>query len=141
MSADRDDGIYKADDCIFVSVIDSTLPNGHVVRTSEGIAFVTDEQAAIYEGTSKSLADPKSIAEPPKVADFLLTLFLSEAKGEAAIGDLSERFENDCQRFGAARARRMYWGRALRSLWPLLRRVAARVIKWTALVEGVRRFF
>jgi hypothetical protein len=66
---------------------------------------------------------------------------LNKTNGEAIIGDLSERFEQDCHRFSVARARRVYWGRVIRSLWPLLRRVAARAIRWSVVVEGVRRFF
>jgi hypothetical protein len=80
-------------------------------------------------------------AEPPRIAEFCLALLLSKAHGEAAIGDLSERFEEDCERFGVDRARRMYWGRALKSLLPLLRRAAVHAIKWVVTAEMVRQLF
>jgi hypothetical protein len=50
--------------------------------------------------------------------------------GDAIIGDLSERFDHDCQQFGVARARRLYRSRTLKSLWSLSGRAAARTIKW-----------
>jgi hypothetical protein len=89
----------------------------------------------------RSKAHRESPAEPPKFAELCLALFLSKARGEALIGDLSERFELDCQQFGPERARRLYWGRALRSLWPLLRRSIGRGIKLGVVVATVRKFF
>jgi len=83
----------------------------------------------------------ESVSGPPWLPEFCLSLLMSKASGEAAIGDLSERFELDRERFGAARARRMYWGRATRSLWPLIGRAAARAIKWSVVAEAVRRYF
>jgi hypothetical protein len=88
-----------------------------------------------------TMVDQSSRNGPPKVAEFCLALFLNKTRGEAMIGDLGERFEQDCQRFGAQRARRLYWSRTLKSLWPLLRRGAARAFKWGVVVESVRRFF
>jgi hypothetical protein len=89
----------------------------------------------------QDFADLPKVVEPPKVAEFLIALLLSEAKGEAIIGDLSELFEKDCERYGATRARHMYRSRALRSLWPLLRRAASRAIKLAVSVEVMRKFF
>jgi hypothetical protein len=82
-----------------------------------------------------------SVSEPPRIAEFCLGLFLNKTNGEALIGDLSERFNLDCERYGEARARRLYLGRALKALWPLIRRVAARAIKWGVVIVGVRRYF
>ena len=79
--------------------------------------------------------------EPPRLFDYLLPLILSGAKSEAILGDLNERFGRDRERFGMPRARRMYWGVALGSLWPLLGRAAARLIRWGIIAEGWRRFF
>lgn len=83
----------------------------------------------------------KGRREPPKIAEVCLAAFLNGAKGDALLGDLSERFEQDCERFGTGRARRLYWSRTIRSLWPLMRRGAARAIKWGIVVDSVRRFF
>lgn len=88
-----------------------------------------------------AVADQAARRDPPKIAEFCLALFLSKARGEAMIGDLSERFDQDCQQLGAERARRIYWGRTAKSLWPLLRRGAARAFKWGVVVASVRRFF
>lgn len=82
-----------------------------------------------------------SNSDPPKIADYCLSLFLSPAKSDAIIGDLNERFVQDCQRYGTARARQHYWGHTLWSLWPLLKRAAARAVRWGVVFEGVRRFF
>ena len=98
-------------------------------------------QAFVGRGLPQAICDRSSPAEPPQFADFMLTLMLSEAKGDAIIGDRNERFEQDCQRFGAERARGIYWGRALISMWPLIRRVVARAIRWGIIAEYARRFF
>jgi hypothetical protein len=103
------------------------------LRCAADLVEVSVELAAMTDQTGQRV--------PPKIAEFCLALFLSKARGEAMIGDLSERFEQDCQQFGPERARRLYWGRALRSLWPLLRRTFARAIKWGVVVESMRRFF
>jgi hypothetical protein len=68
-------------------------------------------------------------SRPPAALDYVLPMLLKGAKGDALIGDLNELFVRDCKSYGVARARRMYWGRALKSLWPLVRRAAARGIK------------
>jgi hypothetical protein len=73
--------------------------------------------------------------------DYLLPLLLSKAKSEAILGDLNEWFGRDREKFGTLRARRMYWGGALRSLWPLLKRAGARLIRWGVIAEGWHRFF
>jgi hypothetical protein len=57
------------------------------------------------------------------------------------LGDLDEFFEQDCDGLGPERARDRYWGRALRSLWPLLRRAASRLVRWGSVVELARRLF
>lgn len=81
------------------------------------------------------------VAEPPKLAQFLLVLFLDRRHVDGLIGDLAEQFERDCRRYDADYARRRYWAETLRSLWPLLRRAMARAIKWVAVLEAVRKFF
>jgi hypothetical protein len=112
----------------------------YIARVSRELAahlagFTTVESEAV----AQSQNDPP--VEPPRVAEFCLSLFLRGDKADALIGDLNERFEQDCERYGAKRAARIYWGRALRSLWPLLRRAAARVIRWSFMIESVRRLF
>jgi hypothetical protein len=93
--------------------------------------------------TQRDKAPPSEAStrtEPPKIAEFCLGLFLSNAKSAGMIGDLSEQFAQDCQQIGERRARRVYWARTMRSLWPLFRRMAARTVRWGVVIETVRRF-
>ena len=92
-------------------------------------------------GPIKVVENQAIIAGPPKTAEFLLALLLRKKTGEGVIGDLSERFESDRRQYGAARARRIYWGRTLRSFRPLLVRMISRAIKWGVVVGALRRFF
>jgi hypothetical protein len=100
-----------------------------------------DMEAAAAPDPAPRASGPVVQAEPPSLAEFFLSLLLSGDKGDALLGDLSERFGEDCDRYGAKRARRLYWAQTLRSLWPLLRRGAARVVKWGVVIDAVRRFF
>ena len=126
-----------------------TLSNGQVeIRTKLGVGIISREQIrTILDGTAsaavgeQAAANPARQAEPPQLADLCLSLLLSGANGEAIIGDLSEHFHRDRAHFGVSRARTMYWGRTLRSLWPLMRRAIGRAIKWGVVIESVRRFF
>jgi len=103
--------------------------------------------------------DPKAVAdEPPDIAAFRLDvapfpspspappkwaevifIALKPAAAEAILGDLNERFVDDCERLGPARARRHYRARVLRSLLPLVRRALGRALKWGALIAAVRK--
>ncbi len=113
---------------------------GEAAANAAGVADATAALAQAADAAA-TLALLKSAAEPPQLADFCLSLCLSGAKAEAVIGDLNEKFHRDCDHFGAERARRMYWGRTLRSLGPLLLRIGSRVIRWGLVIESVRRFF
>jgi hypothetical protein len=75
------------------------------------------------------------------LAEFLLTLFAATHHAEAVIGDLNERFGDECRKIGRPRAIRLYWARTLRSLWPLMRRASGKVLKWGAVISMVRRIF
>ena len=77
--------------------------------------------------------------EPPGVAEFLLEIFLTSTRGQALIGDMSERFGCDCVELGRKRAVRRYWAHTVRTLLPMLRRAIARAIKWGALVDAFWR--
>src|SRR5229473_3743494 len=73
---------------------------------------------------------------PPKFAEFLLTALATARAAEAMIGDLNERFADECQKFGPRRAVRLYWARTLRSLWPLLMRAIARALRRNAVIAA-----
>ena len=66
---------------------------------------------------------------PGGVVEFLLTALSSSSRDEAQIGDLNERFADDCKKLGCRRAVRLYWARTLRSLAPLLRRAVGKALK------------
>jgi len=80
-----------------------------------------------------------SEAEPPKIAEFLLTALATTRAAEAMIGDLNERFADECKELGQHRAVRLYWARTLRSLLPLLRRAIGKAVKWGVMIDMLRR--
>ena len=68
---------------------------------------------------------------PPAKAESLLSLFLSKAEREGAIGDLDEKFQLKVDSLGRARAVRWLYSEVLRSAWPLLRRRASALLaRW-----------
>ncbi|HZP74849.1 MAG TPA: permease prefix domain 2-containing transporter [Pseudolabrys sp.] len=92
-------------------------------------------------GTHTTSAISEEATSPPKFAEVLLTLFARTKQQRAAIGDLNERYSENCERYGSKRANRLYWAEALQSLLPLAWRTACRVIRWAALVEAIKRYF
>jgi hypothetical protein len=93
------------------------------------------------EAQAAKLEQRNRRGDPPESAEFLLTLFATTRHAEAVIGDLNERFGDECQKIGRSRAIRLYWARTLRSLWPLLRRAIGKALKWGAVISIVRRIF
>ncbi len=79
--------------------------------------------------------------DPPKLAEFLLTMLLKPSRVDAVTGDFKERFESDCRLLGQRRAVWRYWRRTFDSLWPLLRRAIGKALKWGAVIAAVRRLF
>jgi hypothetical protein len=79
--------------------------------------------------------------DPPKLAEFLLIAFATTRHAAHVVGDRNEVFARECEEFGRDRAVRRYWADTLRSLWPLLRRVIGKALKWGAVIATVRRFF
>jgi hypothetical protein len=99
--------------------------------------------AISHHGVSKEqvvpceLLQPEQAAfDPPKAAEFLLTLLATTRRADAMIGDLNERFTDECQQFGRDRAVRLHWARTLRSLPPLVWRAIGKMVIATA-----ERFF
>jgi hypothetical protein len=89
----------------------------------------------------KATDAPPQPAEPPGFPEFLIETLLPAKRAEHVIGDLNERFIQHCAQFGLARAKRLYWAEALRSLGPVAWRWAKRVLKLGAIAEVVRHFF
>jgi hypothetical protein len=98
----------------------------HIHRLAE---ILEEIYGALYSG------------DPPKIAEFLLTALATARHAESAIGDLNERFADECQKLGRDRAVRLYWARTLRSLWPLLWRAMGKAVKWGAVIAALRRLF
>jgi hypothetical protein len=142
-------------------------PGVHIVSNKLGKAVVTEEALltwTAYRRNSKIHAErgrlepprysPRSaeeewqfwveyskIHEPPRHAEWLLIALASSRHAEAAIGDLNEQYANDYLHFGAARAARLYWARTIRSIGPLLLRLAGKALKWGAVIAAVKRLF
>jgi hypothetical protein len=74
--------------------------------------------------------------DPPKLAEFLLTMLATNRSSKAMIGDLNERFTSEFEKFGSGRSVRLYWARTLQSLGPLLWRAIGKMV-----VGTVKRFF
>lgn len=55
---------------------------------------------------------------PPRFAETLVQLFAPKRTVQHLLGDLQEVFEKNCNRFGKARARRLYWAQVLRAIGP-----------------------
>jgi len=104
-------------------------------------AELEDVLAGLEGAAPADAAVPPNDCDPPRIAESLLTVFATSSRAEAAIGDLNERFADECKKLGQRRAVRLYWARTLRSLWPLLRLAIGRALKWGAVVATVRRFF
>jgi hypothetical protein len=83
----------------------------------------------------------KDDGQPPMVAEFLLTMIASTRSAEAMIGDLNEIFTREREEVGRDRAVHLYWGRALRSLGPLVWRAIGKALKWGAVIAAARRLF
>jgi hypothetical protein len=45
----------------------------------------------------RAVEDGKQLEEPPRLAEFLFTMLASSSHAEAAIGDLNERYADDCR--------------------------------------------
>jgi hypothetical protein len=82
-----------------------------------------------------------TVTNPPKLPEFLLIAFAPARRAKHMIGDLNERFADECQKLGRDRAARLYWARTLRSLWPLLKRAIGKAVKWGAVLAVVKRMF
>jgi hypothetical protein len=140
-SANEEDLILLARRLVGREVVLSSATEREIIRQlAHGIHHIRYPDLW-YQVVSHIVHKPEAAISPPTVAEFLLSLLLNKKSGEAAIGDLNERFEEDCRRFGAARARRIYWGRTMRSVWPLVVRLVARAIKWGVVAEALRRRF
>jgi hypothetical protein len=68
----------------------------------------------------RSVPPPQTQISPPQTAEWLFAAFAPKRTVKAQLGDLQEIFENESSRFGAKRAKRLYWTRVIRSIVPAL---------------------
>ncbi|QNI32561.1 hypothetical protein H7849_00580 [Alloacidobacterium dinghuense] len=84
------------------------------------------------------MASESRAARPPRIADWLISLFAVLDEAESILGDLQEEFSLKVSRFGLAFARRWYWSQTLRTVVHLAS-VSARTRPWltaSAVVGG-----
>jgi hypothetical protein len=70
--------------------------------------------------TGASSETKSSLATPPGFGDFLIVMFAPKRRVDFILGDLTERFADEVGAIGRRRAQLRFWGRVLRSIWPLL---------------------
>jgi hypothetical protein len=68
--------------------------------------------------------------QPPQFAEYLLYVFLRKEDRETAIGDLYEGYAGVLNKFGARKATWWAYCEVLKSLWPLLVRIAQKLATW-----------
>jgi hypothetical protein len=71
-----------------------------------------DEDHLFFAG---EFVEPES---PPQFAETLVQSLAPKRTVQHLLGDLQEVFEKNCNRFGEARARRLYWAQVLRAIGP-----------------------
>jgi predicted DNA-binding protein (UPF0251 family) len=98
-------------------------------KTNQTVNIYIDEAAGIKVIEPTRDDEP----DPPRLAEFLLTLVMPPSRADAVTGDLNEHFARDYKELGRRRAVRLYWARTLPSLWPLLRRAIGKAMKWGAI--------
>jgi len=75
--------------------------------------------------------------QPPKVATFLLCLFLSKTDLDNIIGDLDEQFPKWVERHGLRMARFLYLKDACTTIYPTVQKLWWRIFKLLAKVGGI----
>jgi hypothetical protein len=129
-----EDGILSKNDEVILTWIDKrTKIRKSILYIDEDHVMVT---GALDEATIRTRSD-----QPPPVAEFFLHLVARTKNQQAALGDLTETFNRNCAQHGRARATRLYWVEALRSLWPLFRRMIGRAVKWGVIVDAMKHHF
>jgi hypothetical protein len=99
-----------------------------------------EDAEAIYVPIEEDPTPPSDCSpRPPLNAEYALQLFLRGDERDAVIGDLLERYAGKHERFGERRAKLWFYGEVVRSLWPLLKRLAAKAGGLIALGEWIRR--
>ena len=79
---------------------------------------------------------------PPGLAECLLQVFGRAKDIEALVGDISQRFNEDVHTgMSTNRAKRRYWGRVLRSIWPLFKQCIKRAGILGLMFAAIKKLF
>jgi hypothetical protein len=73
--------------------------------------------------------------------ELMLSLLLSKAEQDPAIGDFLERYAQKRKRLGRRRADLWAYSDVLRTIWPVVRRKLGKVVKFLVAADWVRRQF
>ncbi len=85
------------------------------------MALVREIRALARETTEGRKAQGQRDEVPPAFAEVLLAALANPRKADALVGDLSEQFRSNVQKYGPARARRLYWVQVGRSIGPQIK--------------------
>jgi hypothetical protein len=77
---------------------------------------------------------------PPKGAEALLMVVARSSLREALVGDMEQRFFENCVKFGLTRANRLYWVETLHSVSPLIWQAAKRLGIAAAAIAGFKKW-
>lgn len=80
-------------------------------------------------------------SEPPALAEAVFSFLTSKLTADAELGDLQELFLKNVDRFGQARARRLYWYEVLQAVRPALFRIAKKLGIYGIVVGYIRAKF
>lgn len=77
---------------------------------------------------SKQYFEDKNSVSPPKLAEYIIYLFIPRNSRDAILGDLEEDFNEVSKKFGLWHARLHYWVQVLRCIWPLIHSLGGKLI-------------
>ena len=97
-------------------------------KTVADDAIVIHENTAIFTADEYAELSGSASHRPPKFADFLLRVFARSKYARAAVGDIEERFADDCVKLGYSRAKLHYWAETVQFIWHMGRRYFGRVL-------------
>ncbi|BAU91174.1 hypothetical protein MPPM_2569 [Methylorubrum populi] len=101
-------------------------------------AIVPPSETTKLPRTSKDVSVVQG--DPPALAEFLCACFAPRKHRDGILGDLATDYRKHLNEGSAARAKRLYWGGVLATMWPLLRRWVARVA-WSSVGASILKWW
>jgi hypothetical protein len=98
----------------------------------KGIRPLTKEDIVFYRLSQDTLGhfgvgQEKKANEPPAAPEWIVSCLVPKKTRDAILGDMKERFHDNLDQGSSARAKRLYWADAVRSVAPLVWRAIKRV--------------